>query len=466
MKKISFLAALIMLQIMAMGQQTIQIEPFDKISISSTANIKLVPSQSYTITATANDISSIFTVNNNVLTVSSPLANVVEVGIKDLTELKVSGNGQVSSDVPIVINDLLINVSGKLTLNLKVTANKISVNTSGVSKGEISGTANEMEFNTSGISKLNAAELKVKKFDANISGSCKTTVDVTDELNTNVSGSATIYYKTKPAKMSANNSGIARVDDVANKSANDTTRISIGNININVSGENDDDDGSKNVDVKKGLHKDDHIEPHWGGLELGFNGYVPGIDALDRANDGPANYDFLQLNSGKSIAVNLNLIEIKAKLIKRYLWFNTGAGFMWNNYRFDNNNRVLIAKTDTVQALEISKDLSKNKLTVSYITIPAMFEICTNPLRKKAIHLGFGVVGAYKLGAHTKYKTSDGVNKTRDDFNINPFRLDGRVCIGFRNYNIFAQYGINELFKQNSGPALHPFTIGLSLVSW
>nr|MBK9653795.1 DUF2807 domain-containing protein [Bacteroidota bacterium] len=127
MKKISFLAALIMLQIMAKGQQTIQIEPFDKISISSTANIKLVPSQSYTITATANDISSIFTVNNNVLTVSSPVANVVEVGVKNLTELKVSGNGQVSSDVPIVINDLLINVSGKLTLNLKVTANKISV---------------------------------------------------------------------------------------------------------------------------------------------------------------------------------------------------------------------------------------------------------------------------------------------------------------------------------------------------
>ena len=56
--------------------------------------------------------------------------------------------------------------------------------------------------------------------------------------------------------------------------------------------------------------------------------------------------------------------------------------------------------------------------------------------------------------------------KRTDEYNIEPFRYDATIRLGYRNYTLFGSYAISELFRDTRGPSLHPYTIGLQLVGW
>jgi hypothetical protein len=75
------------------------------------------------------------------------------------------------------------------------------------------------------------------------------------------------------------------------------------------------------------------------------------------------------------------------------------------------------------------------------------------------------------VGSHTKqvYDVDSEKKKDKkfDDFNLNPFRTDVTLRLGYGNYvTVFANYALTTLFKSNQGPQLHAWTFGVSLTGW
>jgi hypothetical protein len=78
-----------------------------------------------------------------------------------------------------------------------------------------------------------------------------------------------------------------------------------------------------------------------------------------------------------------------------------------------------------------------------------------------------GVIGGVRLGSHTKnvYSSNGGNHKPKsyDDFDLQPFKLDATARIGWGPLNIYANYSLIEMFRNDRSPELYPFTIGLIL---
>ncbi|MBK7852594.1 MAG: DUF2807 domain-containing protein [Bacteroidetes bacterium] len=61
----------------------------------------------------------------------------------------------------------------------------------------LNGTADHAEINISGSGKVDAIDLTVKTCKASISGLGKCLIDVTDDLDAQISGSGNVTYKTR-----------------------------------------------------------------------------------------------------------------------------------------------------------------------------------------------------------------------------------------------------------------------------
>jgi hypothetical protein len=49
---------------------------------------------------------------------------------------------------------------------------------------------------------------------------------------------------------------------------------------------------------------------------------------------------------------------------------------------------------------------------------------------------------------------------------MQPFRWDAYAGIGWGIINLYATYSLNPLFRENRGPELYPFSVGITLVNW
>ncbi len=245
----------------------------------------------------------------------------------------------------------------------------------------------------------------------------------------------------------------------------DTTRIRIGRGALVVI---EDGNGSS---IK--IDKEDReqrwagrFNAHWAGLELGMNYYHQTDYSLyDRLNT-VVPPDFMELNNGKSITVNLNLAEFAFKNEARNFGLVTGLGISFMDFRFDQPYTIRKAEDSRIvlpEDLSDLEDFKKSKLHISYLTAPLMLEVKT-PLRMKHsnLYVAAGVIGGLNIGAHTKYKFEDGKRKGNGNFYLNSFKYDLTGRLGFGDFCVFLNYGMVPLFKEGRGPELFPLTIGFS----
>ncbi|MFI5220054.1 MAG: GIN domain-containing protein [Bacteroidia bacterium] len=425
-----------------------------------------------------NDSESTIQIQNGTLKFHSRENGEAHVTVKNLEEVEISGNGSVEAENTIDTRNLKLIISGLGKIEMPVKAEKINTIISGKGNIELSGSANELDATISGAGKVEAEKLQVSKSDISISGAGKIYLDVKDDLNVEVSGVGSVKYINEPARISKSISGIGKIgmtsDDEKTKSGKDTTTVNVGDKKIIIIGDDDKDDDNFHIDIDPGhdnesttihYHRGGKVTGHWGGFELGFNNYsMQGFSA-----NLPEGYEYLELNTGKSVAVNLNFFDYKTNILDYHLAFLTGLGVSWNNWKFT-GDRTLIPNASELSAYYDTIDYSKNKLTVSYVTLPLLFEFNTNEYEKKSFHVGTGIILGYRIDSHTKqkYEVNDKTRKvkTYDDFNLNPFRYDATLRIGYRGYTAFVSYGLATLFKFNQGPEMHPFTFGLALLNW
>lgn len=454
--------------IKAQNSETRTLPPFNSITIDSKAKINIQPGESQSVTVESNELNEVqTTVENGTLHINGK-SSKLDITIPDLNAIEIQGMGEVNVDSTFKNQTLTLRVSGNGKINMPVDADKVKVEINGYGKLDLEGTANDLELDVSGTGKVNAEELHVKNVKADISGMGKCWIDVTDNLEVNISGMGSVYYKTEPAHITKQVSGVGKLGNIDTED-NDTTTVHLGKKRIVIIGGEEKEDHDIDVDVDFNNdhldHKDKKSRSHWMGLDLGFNGYFDS----DFHTSLPDKYDFLELNTGKSVAVNLNFYAHDFKIYKRYLMFTTGIGMSINNYRFTSDS-TLIPKLDSVAISNDTLSLTKNKLAVSYVTVPLLLQFNSSKDYKKSFHVGTGVLLSYRIESHTKQVyTLDGdkkKNKLHDDFNLNPFRAEATLRIGYRGYTLFGNYALTELFNSGDGPELHPFTIGISLSNW
>ncbi len=245
----------------------------------------------------------------------------------------------------------------------------------------------------------------------------------------------------------------------------DTTHVRIGRSKIEII----EDDNSTRIDFHKNKDWDDdfwerkhkQFNGHWAGFEMGFNGFY---DKKYFTAD-----EFMELDQPKSLEVNINFIEYNIALQKDRgnVGLVTGMGFSMNNYRFD--EPLTIDKQDgMIVPVSLEPDgLKKSKLYVSYLTVPLLmeFQVPVNNFSKKLFVSG-GIIGGVNIGSRTKIKQDGSKKKDKGSFNINPFKYAATARVGLGDISIYAVYNFSPLFKDDKGPELFPFSIGISLINF
>jgi hypothetical protein len=102
--------------------------------------------------------------------------------------------------------------------------------------------------------------------------------------------------------------------------------------------------------------------------------------------------------------------------------------------------------------------------------VPLLLQFNSSKYDHNSFHVAAGALVSYKFNSHLKLVYNDEGDrektKRRDEYNIEPFRTDLTLRIGYSFATVYASYAVTELFKNNRGPELHPFTVGISLVNW
>jgi len=138
------------------------------------------------------------------------------ITVKDLTNLTLSGAGDVSMDA-LSTSDLAVVMSGAGQIQLgNLTAESLNVNISGAGNVEIAGEVTTAKIDISGAGSFKAPDLKVQTANITISGMGGAEVWVTDTLTGNISGAGGVKYYGSPT-VNTTTSGVGRFESMGSK---------------------------------------------------------------------------------------------------------------------------------------------------------------------------------------------------------------------------------------------------------
>ena len=223
----------------------------------------------------------------------------------------------------------------------------------------------------------------------------------------------------------------------------------------------------------------------WAGVELGLDNFM----APNGGFELPEEAKFMELRTGRSRFFAINFMEQKIEFGSHHAGLFTGLGVEFRNYMFA-NNVTLAYDADSVYAAPLDEPTyTKNKLRQIGLRLPLLFEFNTaraalptaeqiaagdfthsSFTRKHNFHLGFGVIGSWYFDTmhKVKYRSEGELVKERSkgDFHMLPYRLAGRVQLGYASVNLFAEYAFTPFFEDGKGPELMPVSVGITLVNF
>ena len=206
---------------------------------------------------------------------------------------------------------------------------------------------------------------------------------------------------------------------------------------------------------------------YWSGLDVGLNNYVN--------------------SSGSFDLESINFMEQKIQFGSHHIGLVTGLGLEFRNYLLA-NNVALQYDNDSTWAVQVNEPaFKKNKLRQTGLRMPLLLEINTKraPMptaddvrsgkatsfsRKGNFHMAVGVIGTWYFDTmyKTKYRLDGETKKDRSGggYNLEPLAASATLRIGYGGLNLFAEYGLTQLFKTDRGPELTPVTVGLTLIGF
>lgn len=449
-----------------------EVAPFSAIEAGGIFKIELIQGENHFVEITADEsiLSDVdVRVRNGVLKLgfsgSTRRASITAtVMTPEVEKINLSGASSLNASTVIESPSLELILSGASSITMEVQTESLRSRVSGASNLTLTGEAREHNVSASGASQIRAQQLATSITIARLSGASNARVEASESLDVNASGTSKVMFSNEPEDIKVRTSGMGSVNGtqahlVRTSDSGDTTRINIGSRELLVI----DDDEKEKVRIER---RSRGFRNNWSGFELGINGYLTPNNDLNFTGDA----DLIDLRYEKSVIVNLNLFQQSFPIIRNNLGLFTGFGISWNNYRFDNQTRIEHTR-EGLNIFEIDEPLRKNKLTLTYITVPLMLEYQTN--RNKQIekfHIAGGMILGTRIGTHTKYVFDEDGKKRKEkdysNFHVPPFRFDLTGRIGWGRVNLFATYALNSLFREDKGPELYPFSVGIRLVSF
>ncbi len=478
------------------AQNTISVENYNKLSVSGACKVYLKSDmqQANVVTIkTAIPDGQEIRVSRGTLYLKGKKGAEYIVYPQNITEIEVAGIAVVLNEdqLSFPVND--IEITGTASLNVQISGvDKLKIDQSGASKTNLnlkdvklldvdisgacsmylSGNANEIKMDQSGVCSVNTRGLIVDRFSLDASGAGNTSVNAKN-VNADLSGTSSLTYKSYPNqkvridKSITNNvkvfDGNVPADTI--QDTNDAESIEVKEESYNYNYPNDDEWRNMHKSFNKWLNRR-KFDGHWAGFEMAVNGY--GKSGFTTSL--PGGYEDMEQDFGHSFQYNINLFEHDFVIGKGNCGIVTGLGMTFNNYRFHDKN---IVPTTENGYFEITHDntpnrgYTKSKLGMFWLRVPVLFEWQSDHHRWSNFYASVGVVGSVKLSSNTKQKYNENGKQTVkdfDDFYLNPFKAEVEARVGVGCFGVVASYGFTEMFRNNKGPKLYPFSIGLSLL--
>lgn len=202
-----------------------------------------------------------------------------------------------------------------------------------------------------------------------------------------------------------------------------------------------------------------------GGIGLGYNGMINNLGDLSL----PEEYSYLD-QEAKSINFNLYILNYTYNVTRNF-GFGTGLELEVNNFRFE-NNMTIIRDADGIIGPDWSYTergiyLSKSKLVTCYLNVPLFAKVTWG---RSNWQLYGGLMGGWRIGSHTKIKTSSdqmkGKHKNHKNLNLRNFHYGYTAGLSYKYYGIYATYYPTSIFKPDIGPDIQQVNVGISLRFW
>jgi len=452
------------------------IENVNKVTINGSSDVFLKLGRESSISASSGDFNQLnYEIESGRLILNTGGADAIYLQVVDISEIILTGSGILMSSDTLKSDYLKIDVSGAGSVQLTALNTKTELEITGSADVTIKGRTQDLNALISGAGDLNAYDFVAMRAEIKLSGAGDAKINALNELRGKVSGAGTLYHQGNPAIFEVEVSGLGEVKKSNNLSASDTTRIKFGNKKIIIL---DNDDQSHEIEIGDDVMVDGEIKSAskpkkpkmpsiWSGFELGINGYFNSDNTLNMDSVNSA----WELNYGKSIVVNFNLWEKSARLIRENVTVTTGIGAEINNYRFDKNVRLASDTVPVFAAIESGKDYDKTKLVTGFLNVPLYLTFATNEFNNgKRIHVSPGITGGWRFTSYNKRVINENgdrnKSRNRDDFNLNPFRVNASLRVGYGSFVLFANYSLTDMFTQNEGPSFTPFSVGVRVVGF
>ena len=246
-----------------------------------------------------------------------------------------------------------------------------------------------------------------------------------------------------------------------NAEGNDTTYSKVENVEIKLG--NKVNSASDN-ELEEEAPEDDSpkfIQTKWNKFHLGISNWINADGQVDVDQD----YANMSLASN-SINVQWDIVTQSMNLYKNKVRLVYGIGVDYNNYKFENNvslvpdSKPLVVNDDAIT-------YEKNKLVTKHLNVPLLLNFKLSPNNESDyIYLSAGANFGYLIGSHQKQKWNDNgkkSSKTKDDFNLETFRLGYEMQFGYKNIVLYGRYFPQGVFKANQGPNVSSFSAGILL---
>jgi len=200
-----------------------KVSDFNMISISGDYKVVLKQDSSMSLKITADDnlLKYIKTeVNGDRLHIYSKrnLCNndqmTINIGIRNLEELKASGAVEVESDGNIRTQDLHFKLSGATKITMNLNAANVTTSGSGATELNLKGQATSHDIDLSGVGHVYAFDFVVGSCDIQTSGAGHCEVNVLNSLSVHSSGASEVRYRGNPSNVTNDKSGASSVEKV------------------------------------------------------------------------------------------------------------------------------------------------------------------------------------------------------------------------------------------------------------
>lgn len=262
--------------------------------------------------------------------------------------------------------------------------------------------------------------------------------------------------------------GFAQTDSTATK----TDTIKIGGMTIiRKPGTYDDNRKDKKIIFSnRKRSKPSNISTNWFIFDLGFANYNDKSNYTTAASSGfidaGMDKDDFKLRTGKSVNVNIWVFMQRMNMIKHVVNLKYGLGLELNNYRYDNKT-IRFEEDPTHIGIDptlATVNIKKNKLAADYITVPLMLDFNFTPGRGRGFGISAGISAGYLYSARQKTKIDGKVDKLKDDFDLERWKLSyiGELSLGI--VKLYGSYAMNSMWSK--GLDQTPYNVGLRFSNW